>query len=615
MTNIRGLFVRVPLILLFVLLSLAPSAPPDQKSLQLWCFYHNELDSDDALKSGKVLIDRALESGYTGIVLWCGSIDLLGDAWTPFETEDRIRDLLKYAASKHLKVVVEAGPFSNSVNALRTNPNWAESQRIVGAQFQVDSSRTHLELVNSFPGLVNPGFESEDEWFQLHDSNTSLDPHTSHGGRSAAAIENARGNARFRQRIMLKPWRQYHIRVFFKSQNFGGFSQLEILSASDSTKIPFNAAIRANGSHDWTELNYAFDSQDTTDAYLYFGVWGGNSGTIWFDDVQLEETSLIYVTRRPGTPLTVYDPKNPNLVYREKSDFNQVMDPRMAETHPFTDSYHQPPTITLPRNTHLSAHQIVAIDYYSAFPIPQTDSVSMCLTDPGVAEWLKRNAHGIKKVLPPGAGVLVGYDEIRQMNSCGSCRAKKMSAGELLAWNVGQTSTTFHSAIPGAQLFTWSDMFDPYHNAVDKYYYVEGTLAGSWKGLPPDMTIMNWNLDHLKESLNFFSGSDRRQGNRYQQIIAGYYDNGNGASDARDELAKAAAIPGINGLMYTTWDGNYSQLESYASGAKAAWPAYIASQGRSQSGLLNSPQWTVSSFLLAAIGLVIWKTSGRRAPS
>jgi hypothetical protein len=36
-------------------------------------------------------------------------------------------------------------------------------------------------------------------------------------------------------------------------------------------------------------------------------------------------------------------------------------------------------------------------------------------------------------------------------------------------------------------------------------------------------------------------------------------------------------IPGVIGGMYTTWEGDYSQLASYATAFNAAWPAYAAS--------------------------------------
>ena len=79
---------------------------------------------------------------------------------------------------------------------------------------------------------------------------------------------------------------------------------------------------------------------------------------------------------------------------------------------------------------------------------------------------------------------------------------------------------------PSAPLYIWSDMFDPYHNAIDDYYFVEGSIAGSWAGVPSKVTVMNWNLSNLKNSLTWFSGLNSQQPTAYRQIIAGYYDSG-----------------------------------------------------------------------------------------
>ena len=35
---------------------------------------------------------------------------------------------------------------------------------------------------------------------------------------------------------------------------------------------------------------------------------------------------------------------------------------------------------------------------------------------------------------------------------------------------------------------------------------------------------MNWNLDHLHDSLMWFSGDDPRQRTPHKQVIAGFYD-------------------------------------------------------------------------------------------
>jgi hypothetical protein len=201
----------------------------------------------------------------------------------------------------------------------------------------------------------------------------------------------------------------------------------------------------------------------------------------------------------------------------------------------------------------------------------------MCLTEPGVYHWIGKNAKAVKKVLPQDSDVLLGYDEVRQENSCLRCREKNMTAGELLAWSVGQTLDIYRPILPSARYWVWNDMFDPYHNAHDNFYYVEGTLAGSWKGLPTEVSVLNWNLDNLRKSLTFFSGIDPDQPVPHHQMIAGFYDHGGGAEAAKKELHEAEGVPGVVGMMYTTYSDNYSELKTFADGARAAWPDYVSS--------------------------------------
>jgi hypothetical protein len=286
----------------------------------------------------------------------------------------------------------------------------------------------------------------------------------------------------------------------------------------------------------------------------------------------------VYVAHRPGTPFKVYDPADPKKVYREGVDYNLPMDSDMRPQLPaFHNVYHLPPDFTLPAGSQLKPGQIVAVDSYSAFPLSVSNEMGMCLTEPAVYKWIDKNARAVKKVLPPDSAVLLAYDEVRQANSCFACRSKHMTAGQLLAWSVGQTLQIYHSALPGTPLFIWNDMFDPHHNAKDNYFYVEGDLAGSWKGLPADLSIMNWNVDQLRPSLTWFSGLDSKQPVAYKQMIAGYYDKGNGSAQATKELKEAAGIPGVMGMLYTTYADDYSQLETFAAAAKAGWPGYLAS--------------------------------------
>ncbi len=152
-----------------------------------------------------------------------------------------------------------------------------------------------------------------------------------------------------------------------------------------------------------------------------------------------------------------------------------------------------------------------------------------------------------------------------------------MTPGELLAWSLPKTREIYQAALPGASFWVWSDMFDPSHNAHANYYYAEGSFAGSWKGIPTDVSVLNWNLGQLKRSLTWFSGLNPEQPIPHSQIIAGFYDNPDAEGEARRELREAAGIPGIRGLMYTTWTDNYSKLQAFADTVRSAWPGYKAS--------------------------------------
>jgi len=105
-------------------------------------------------------------------------------------------------------------------------------------------------------------------------------------------------------------------------------------------------------------------------------------------------------------------------------------------------------------------------------------------------------------------------------------------------------------------VLVWSDMFDPHHNAVNNYYLVRGDLRGAWEGLDKKVTIMNWNFGQRAESLKFFSERG------HQQVLAGYYDAG--PEQIGKWLDAARSVPGVVGVMYTTWQRNFSDLEAFA---------------------------------------------------
>ena len=85
----------------------------------------------------------------------------------------------------------------------------------------MNAQASQLQLVNSFPGLTNAGFENgRTSWFRMGDAGTDVDTTISHSGATSGIIRNAPANARFFQIVDLQPWRQYHLRLFFKTRIF-----------------------------------------------------------------------------------------------------------------------------------------------------------------------------------------------------------------------------------------------------------------------------------------------------------------------------------------------------------------------------------------------------------
>lgn len=558
--------------------------PPTPATPQLWYWHHSYLSPTSTTEPAhsEQLIDQAAAAGYTGLAFWDSSLTFANRAgWSTAN----LATVVSYAKSKGLSVLAAGAPIGYSNDMLEeSDPNLAEGAKVVGGQFKVVGGT--LQPINSLAPLQNPGFESgQSVWFGTNDARTGVDTTVAHTGSASGVIHgsaSATDNARFTQAMTLTPWRLYHLQLWFKTSGFSGntlnVEVLDFTGQQGTTLTRMGESPTTTATQDWTVFDYAFNSRESTQATLYIGVWGGFSGTVWIDDVLAEETDLVNVLRRSGTPLKVYDG---STTYAEGTDYAAVSDPALA-AHPGTyDPWHTPPSVTVPGGSKLASGGTVSMDYFTVVPEIGWE-VTSCLSDPAIQTWNLANAQAQAKAFPKGTGVFLGYDEMRQGDSCDECRATKLTAGQLLAQNVEQTVQTLDGVWgAGTTYYFWDDMFSPYHNAHANYYDVEGDLSGSWAGLPPGAVIMNWDLGGLTKSLTFFAGKDTTampaQPHAMQQIIAGYYDSGNGTTAATQELQAAMGIKGVVGLMYTSWVDDYSQLAAYATAAKAAWPAYKAS--------------------------------------
>jgi hypothetical protein len=147
--------------------------------------------------------------------------------------------------------------------------------------------------------------------------------------------------------------------------------------------------------------------------------------------------------------------------------------------------------------------------------------------------------------------VLLNMDEIRMGGTCAACRGRDMA--ELLGECITKQVKILRRHLPDAQIYIWSDMLDPNHNAHGDYYLVEGDFTGSWKHVPRDLTIAVWGGRPREASLRFFEEEG------FRVLIAGYYD----ASDldgVKAWLRLARERKNITGFMYTPWQKSYDLL-------------------------------------------------------
>jgi hypothetical protein len=262
----------------------------------------------------------------------------------------------------------------------------------------------------------------------------------------------------------------------------------------------------------------------------------------------------VNVLRRTACPLRVTSADG-KTVYEEGKDFEPVKDPKLgADPDPGDYSFaHAGAQIKLTSGSRIKEGEKLLVSWYHPIIIQQ-EQVACSLSDPKVFTIFTDQVKRTNEVFAPKTWFL-GHDEIRVSGWCKDAEESKLSPGQRLAANVKKCIEIVRATNPKARIVVWSDMFDPHHNALDKSWLVNGSWKGSWEGLPKDVVIANWNGGKAG-SLKFFA--DRG----HQQIIAGFYDSG-GLQGFTGVDTAARGVPGVTGFMYTTWHGNYKQLEAY----------------------------------------------------
>jgi len=179
--------------------------------------------------------------------------------------------------------------------------------------------------------------------------------------------------------------------------------------------------------------------------------------------------------------------------------------------------------------------------------------VGACMAEPEVYRIAEQGAKALVERLRPKK-VLLNMDEIRTAGTCEACGGKDMA--KLLGKSVARVAGMFRKLTPDIEVYVWSDMFDPHHNAKAHYYHVKGDYTGSWKHLPKDLIMAIWGGEVNEKSFDFFA----KQG--FHTLGACYYDAAD-LSQVKDWIRLGKSHPNVRGFLYSTWERKYDLLPAF----------------------------------------------------
>jgi len=470
----------------FLLVQLCAAQPyPDRF---VWVFGWG-LGKDSDVEGISRVLDTAGQHGLNGAVVSFGLDSLCKQSADYFHRLDAVKQACE---RNHLDLIPAVFSVGYGGGILAHDRNLAEGLPIEDAPFLVKGGEARFVVTNSVQ-IVNGGFEkftgNKLIGFDFYDQPgevSIVDAQVKHGGQASLRLENFTanpyGHARVMQTVALKPHRCYRVSIWVKTEGLQPARAFRLLALADNRELApreFNLP----ATMDWRRLSMLVNSLHYDKILLYAGLWGGKAGKVWLDDWSMEEVGPINVLRRPGTPVTVRNEAG-TITYLEGKDYAPLQDPHLS---PWRDDGEALP-LKLVADSRIHDGERLQVSWYHSMLINDSQ-VTVCMAEPACYDIFDHEAKLLAEHLHPRR-VVLGMDEVRMGGTCRACRGRNM--GELLGECVTKQAQSIRRYSPGAQVYVWSDMLDPNHNAHGNYYLVDGDFTGSWQHVPKDLVMAVW---------------------------------------------------------------------------------------------------------------------------
>ncbi|MBN1674006.1 MAG: FecR domain-containing protein [Kiritimatiellae bacterium] len=515
---------------------------------------HADMDDRKELARLTAIMQRAAAVGYNGVVL-DGTrgdyVNLQKRARSYFANFHRLK---RKADELGLALMPQ---YMSAVQAAYGNPTLVEAIPVRETPFVLARGVATVPAAAA-PRLRNPGFEERADgtparWtLEGPAPAIALDSAQPHGGTVSLCL-GAPETGRRRQKplaepvavvqvVALEPFRAYELAGWARTRGLGAGAPVGVfIEGANGRRLAWRAEDFFASSPDWRAFSVRFNSVDNTNAVIRIGARrDGMRGRLWLDDLTLREVGLQGLVRRDSLPVVV-QAADGSVTYREGADYViEKEELRVARGSRIPD-----------------AARLKVSWYQRADMLGGTAPASACRAD--YFEIHRRNVLGLRQMFGGLPGFVLKYDggwTVANWDPAAGVR----TAGEYVAETLRRSQALVRDVQPDCAVYLWNDMVDPYADAGESYWLVNGSLDGAWEGVAPETVILNRNPHSRRrvDSLTFFA----RRGHRQFVAVAPNPESVHEWLDAVDAV-EAADIRGIVGFMYGSHSDTLSGPAAY----------------------------------------------------
>ena len=520
---------------------------------------------DASVPKIKAVAERAEKAGYNTVYLqdW-----KFGRPWHFGERyKKRLQEVVNILRQHKLRVIVEVCHVGDPCCMLDDMPEEAEALPSLNSEFRIVNGVFTPENI-----LPNGSFDQGLKGWRL-DKGAKIEIDEK-AGKSlhftiASPQDAPKGMSRAWMELKVNPYCQYTLTFKLKTRDVKGPGSSFGLNAAfvadaeenlhgmrNISRRNIDVAKPVKSTQDFTEYQVTFNSLEYSRLKLVAGSWFTRGGEFWFDDFSLKPTSFLNVLHRKTTPVKVtsYDGKK---VYEEGKDFTRIVDPACGNYRwqgNFDDT-HTPPVVKILPGSAIKEGDVVKASYYH--PAFTLRGVCICPNSSKLKPHVEKQIRYFQETVSPD-GFLLNIDEQRSYGYDPECVKAGISSGHALNKIAVFAYGKIKEIAPGAKIYMWNDMFDPYGNCyLDRYYYLvrgRGTLYNSWIGLPKDIIILRWttknSVEFVKKSMDHFASL----GMKYIQF-PGYFDTMTFNPKSRQFMEMTVDDPACIGVGFGQWSG------------------------------------------------------------